>query len=178
VTGAADYAGRFVAPNGDSLVFASSGDSLLLVRGERRDLLLRDGTDSFLGPTPDFALYPIRFGRGPAGVTEVWYGGEWFAGERYRGPRQFTAPKAWQAYTGHYRIMQPWEPNFRVVLRKGGLWWIGPEGNEEPLTPTGPGSFRVGEAGSPETLRFDEIADGQALRATLSGMAYYRFFTP
>ncbi len=178
VTDPAPYAGRFVAPSGDSLVFAASGDSLLLVRGDRRDLLLRHGEDSFLGPTPEFSLYPIRFNRGPKGVTEVWYGGEWFAGERYRGPRRFAEPKEWRAYIGHYRIMQPWEPNFRVVIRKGALWWIGPEGNEEPLTPTGPGSFRVGEAGSPETLRFDEIADGQALRATLSGMAYYRFFTP
>ncbi len=178
VTDPTAYAGRFVSPDGDSLEFVASGDSLLLVRGDRREPLLRHGTDSFLGPSPDFSIYPIRFGRGPKGVTEAWYGGDWFAGESYRGPRRFTVPKEWQAYIGHYRIMQPWEPNFRVVVRKGRLWWIGPEGNEEPLTPTGAGSFRVGEPGSPETLRFDDIADGQALRATFSGMAYYRFFAP
>jgi CubicO group peptidase (beta-lactamase class C family) len=178
VKDAAEYAGRFVSASGDSLVFAASGDSLLLVRGAQRDLLLRHGGDSFLGPAPEFALYPIRFGRGPEGVTEVWYGGDWYAGARYKGPRRFTVPKEWKAYTGHYRIMQPWEPSFRIVVRKGRLWWIGPGGNEEPLTPTGPASFRVGEAGSPETLRFDAVADGQALRATFSGMAYYRYFAP
>ncbi len=175
---AAQYAGRFVSPRGDTLQFAASGDSLLLVRGAQRDLLLPHGRDSFLGPAAEFALYPIRFGRDAKGVTEVWYGDRWFAGTAYRGPRRFTTPPAWKTYTGHYRIMQPWEPNFRVVIRKGALWWIGPEGNEEPLTPTGPASFRIGEAGSAETLRFDQIVDGQALRATLSGMAYYRYFAP
>lgn len=178
VQDAPQYAGRYLSAGGDSLVFTASGDSLLLVRGEQRDLLLRHGHDSFLGPTPEFSLYPIRFGRDAAGVTEVWYGDRWYAGARYKGPRRFTAPKEWKTYTGHYRIMQPWEPNFRVVIRKGALWWIGPEGNEERLTPTGPASFRIGEAGSAETLRFDQVVDGQALRATLSGMAYYRYFTP
>lgn len=175
---AAQYAGRFLSPAGDSLTFVASGDSLLLVRGAQRDLLLPHGRDRFLGPAPEFALYPIRFGRDAKGVTEAWYGDRWFAGTAYRGPRRFTVPAAWKTYTGHYRIMQPWEPNFRVVIRKGALWWIGPEGNEEPLTPTGPASFRIGEAGSAETLRFDQVVDGQALRATLSGMAYYRYFTP
>jgi hypothetical protein len=111
-------------------------------------------------------------------VTEAWYGGEWYAGARYRGPRTFVTPAAWRAFVGHYRIMQPWEPDFRVVIRKGKLWYIGPEGDEDPLTPIGPGEFRAGEAGSAERLRFDAIVDGMALRATYSGMAYYRFFTP
>jgi hypothetical protein len=167
-----------VAPGGDSLVFVASGDSLLLVRGERRDLLLPDGKDSFLGPVPEFALYPLRFGWGPHGVTELWYAGDWYASARYEGPSKFASPKAWQAYVGHYRIMQPWEPDFRVVLRKGRLWWIGPAGDEQPLAATGPATFRVGEPGSPEELRFGDVVDGQALKATLSGMAYYRYFVP
>jgi len=31
---------------------------------------------------------------------------------------------------------------------------------------------------SAERLRFDSIVDGQALRANLSGVDYYRVFTP
>lgn len=172
------FAGRFLAPNGDSLLFMASGDSLFLVRGDRRDLLLHYGETSFLGPVPDFGLYPIRFGRTAEGVTEVWCGEAWYAGEHYTGPRRFVTPKEWRAYEGHYRIMQPWEPDFRIVLRKGQLWWIGPDGAEEPLTPTGPRTFRVGEAGSAEVLQFADVVDGGALRATLSGMAYYRYFAP
>ncbi len=174
----AQYAGRFVSATGDTLTLVATGDSLLLSRGERRDLLLPYGDGSFLGPVPEFALYPLAFARGPDGVTEVHYGGAWYAGARYAGPRRFSVPKAWQAYVGHYRIMQPWEPSFRIVLRQGGLWWIGPDGNEEALTPTGPASFRVGETGSAEEIRFSDVVDGAALTATLSGMAYYRYFTP
>ncbi len=172
------YAGRFVAPAGDTLSFEANGDSLLLVRGVRRVALRPHGDDGFLGPTPEFALFPLRFGRGPRGVTEVWYGGDWYAGERYDGPRRFAFPKGWEAYVGHYRIMQPWEPNFRIVLRKGRLWWIGPEGDEQPLTPTGAGTFRLGTPGSAEQLGFGDVVDGQALSATLSGMTYYRYFVP
>jgi len=173
-----NYAGTYHDPSGDSLVFAASGDSLLLLQDGKHTALERYGEDSFLGPAPEFALFPIRFGRDSGGVTEVWYGGHWFAGPRYHGPRTFSPPKEWLAYTGHYRITQPWEPNFRIVLRKGRLWWVGPEGDEEELTPIGPAEFRVGEPRSADRLRFETILDGKAVKAILSGMTYYRFFTP
>jgi CubicO group peptidase (beta-lactamase class C family) len=173
------YAGTFRGEAGDSLVLAAAGDSLLLIRDGRRDPLEAYDTDAFLGPRPDFALFPIRFGRDSSGaVTEVWYGGRWLAGERYIGTRTAAAPKEWQGYVGHYRIMQPWQPNFRIVLRRGRLLWIGPDGDEEVLTAVGPRQFRVGDAGSAERLRFEDIVDGKALKAVFSGMAYYRFFTP
>jgi hypothetical protein len=74
--------------------------------------------------------------------------------------------------------MQPWEPNFRIVSRRGRLWYIAPDGEEEALTPVGPAEFRVGGEGSAERLRFGEVVDGRALKAVFSGMEYYRFFTP
>jgi len=173
------YAGTFRDDVGDSLVVVAAGDSLLLLHGGRRHPLEAYDTDAFLGPRPDFALFPIRFGRDSSGrVTDVWYGGRWYAGERYTGTRPAAPPKEWQAYVGHYRIMQPWQPNFRVVLRRSRLVWIGPDGDEELLTPVGPREFRVGEAGSAERLRFADIVDGKALKAVFSGMTYYRFFTP
>lgn len=172
------YAGSFGGPSGDSLIFEASADSLLLIHAGKRSALETFDEDAFLGPTPDFDLFPIRFGRDSAGVTQAWYGGQWYAGARYRGPRSFVTPAEWRAFTGHYRIMQPWEPNFRIVIRQGKLWWIGPEGEEDQLTPMGPREFRAGEPGSAERLRFDNIVNGQALSATYSGMTYYRFFTP
>lgn len=174
----ARFSGSFVGEGHDTLTFVAAGDSLLLVRGDRRELLLPYGEDSFLGPLPEFALYPLVFTTERDSVTTVHYGGRWYAGPRYTGPRRFSVPAAWRAYPGRYRIMQPWEPDFRVVLRMGRLWWIGPEGNEEPLTPTGPGTFRIGPRGSAETLGFGDVADGAALSATLSGMTYYRYFAP
>ena len=82
-------------------------------------------------------------------------------------------------HAGHYRMHNPWLTNFRVIVRKGQLWFVWPWGDEDPLTPLDEDSFRLGwDAYSPERLRFDQIADGRALRATLSGCHYYRFFTP
>ena len=68
--------------------------------------------------------------------------------------------------------------NFRVILRRGALWLVWPTGEEESLTPVAGEVFRVGAAISPERLGFDRIVGGQAFRARLSGMDYYRFFTP
>lgn len=175
---AAEYAGTYRAPEGDSLVFAAAGDSLLLVRGSRRDVLSAYGEDAFLGPEPEFALFPIRFHRGRTAIDEVTVGARWYHRSGNPPPASPPAPRRWQAFAGHYRIMQPWEPDFRVVLRQGRLWWIGADGDEEPLTPIGPDAFRVGERGSAERIRFGDIVDGRALRATCSGMDYYRFFTP
>jgi len=170
------YAGTYTSPNGASLTFEAAGDSLFLIEGGARSLLLAYGEHAVLGPRERFPLFPLRFSGDSSGMTEVWYGGDWYAGQRYRGPRNFTVPAAWLPYPGHYRIMQPWEPNFRVVLRKGALWYVTPDGAEEPLTPLGPGEFRIGEPGSAERLRFGEVVDGKALTATLSGMEYFRFF--
>jgi hypothetical protein len=74
--------------------------------------------------------------------------------------------------------MQPWEPNFRVVLRKGRLWYVSPQGNEEEMTPLGNGEFRVGDKDSAERLSFGDVVDGQALTADYSGMQYFRYFVP
>jgi D-alanyl-D-alanine carboxypeptidase len=46
---------------------------------------------------------------------------------------------------------------------------------EQPLIPSDDGTFRVSDdPGNPETLRFDTVIDGRALRAWLSGWPYYR----
>ncbi len=170
------YAGSYTAADGRTLTFEAVGDSLFLTEGGTRAPLLAYDDKALLGPRERFPLFPLRFSGDSTGMTEVWYGSEWYAGTRYRGPRTFTAPAAWQAYPGHYRIMQPWEPNFRVVLRKGALWYVTPDGAEEPLTPIGPAEFRIGEPGSAERLSFGNVVDGKALTATLSGMEYFRFF--
>jgi hypothetical protein len=170
------YAGSYTSSDGRTLTFEAAGDSLFLSGDGARVPLLSHGDHSFLGPRNRFPLFPLQFAGDSTGMTELWYGGEWYTGERYRGPRSFTVPAAWQAYPGHYRIMQPWEPNFRVVLRKGALWYVTPDGSEEPLTPIGPAEFRIGEPGSAERLGFADVVDGRALTATLSGMQYFRFF--
>lgn len=172
-----EYRGTYTSTDGRSLTLEASGDSLTLVSGDTRVALERESRDAFLASLPEFRLFPLRFERTRGDVTGVSYGGAWYAGARYTGPRTFAHPARWTTYAGHYRIMQPWEPNFRVVLRNGKLLRILPEGGEEPMTELSPGFFRVGDLQSAERLRFDQVVEGHALRAELSGMTYYRFFT-
>jgi hypothetical protein len=142
------------------------------------------GEDRFYVNHPDFDRFTLAFGRAPADgdtpeqVIEAHHGADWYAGERYAGPRTFDRPPEWDAYPGHYRAHIPWQTNFRVVLRKGTLWLIWPAGNEEPLVPLGDGAFRIGDEVSPERLRFSQMANGLALCANLTCSDYYRFFTP
>jgi CubicO group peptidase (beta-lactamase class C family) len=179
---AAAYAGEYVSPEGGRLTLVADGDRLLLAHAGGRLALEAQGDDRFRVPHPDFALFLLAFGREKGAVVEAWHGGDWYAGPRYNGPRAFRHPSAWDAYPGHYRSQDPWFSNFRVVLRKGALWLVTPGDaaeDEQWLTPLGPGAFRVGEAAHPSgTLRFDGVVRGKAQRATYSGEAFYRTFTP
>ena len=177
VKNAADYAGTYNSADGRVLTLAAEGERLLLLRGGKKLSLEARETDAFYVPDPDFALFLLRFGRDKGKVVEAFYGADWYPGGRYAGPREFDPPEKWLAYSGHYRTPNPWEPNFRIVVRKGKLVFLTSEG-EEPVTPLGGGEFRVGEEWSAERLRFETIIDGKALRANLSGIPYFRTFTP
>src|SRR2546426_394019 len=172
----ADYAGTFISPDGRKLVLAADKERLILLHDGRRIVLEAHDDDRFYVPHADFALFLLGFGRDNGKVVEASYGPDWYAGERYAGPRAFDYPKEWDAFPGHYRTVNPWEPNFRVILRKGKLLLCTTE-DEEPITPLEGGLYRVGEDYSAERLRFDTVIGGRALQANLSGIPYYRVFT-
>lgn len=179
VENAAWYAGTYTAADGRTLVIAAEGQSLALERDGKGIPLLPRGKDAFLVNDPQFSRFLLRFGRDGGEVVELSHGPDWYAGERYRGPRHFSYPEDWTAYPGHYRSAHPWFSNFRIVLRKDRLWLVAPDGDEHALEPLGGGEFRVGnEKYSAERLRLDRIVDGKALRANLSGVDYFRAFTP
>ena len=177
VENAADYAGTYTAGE-KTITLVAEGTRLLLVHNGERIALERRGKDRFYVHHPDFNLFLLRFGRKGEAVVEAFHGPDWYVNARYAGPTNFDYPKEWQAYPGHYRTAHPWFSNFRIVLRKGALWLIHPEGGEQAVVPLGEGVFRVGnEDYSPERLRFDTIINDQALRANLSGCNYYRTLT-
>lgn len=158
---------------------AAEGGQLMMSYRDDRIPLERRGRDAFYVPHVDFSRFLLRFGRQGEAVVEVLHGPDWYPHARYAGPQDFVHPPAWTAYTGHYRSHNPWLTNFRVVLRKGELLLIEPQGDEEPLQPLEDGHFRVGaDPRSPERIRFDTPIDGRTARATLSGCPYYRTFTP
>lgn len=174
----ADYAGTFTAPGGETLTLTADGERLLLQRIDRAVPLEPRGRDEFYVNDPDFALFLLRFERHGGAVTEAVHGARWYAGSRYAGPKAFDCPPAWNAYRGHYRTTHAWFSNFRIVLRKGRLLLVSPEGSEQALVPLESGEFTLDEKESAERLRFDTIVDGRALRVNLSGVDYYRSFTP
>ncbi len=173
VPNAADYAGTYTAPDGKQLKITAAGDRLELIHKGERLALERLGPDNFWAPDPAFALFPLTFERDGDKVMEVSHGGDWYAGEGYKGPRTFEAPPEYRAYAGHYRDEDPWMGSARVILRKGRLWLGG-----APLMPLGGGLFRIGEEEhEPDRMRFEEVFDGRALRAYISGTEFRRVET-
>ena len=173
-----DYAGSYISGD-DQMVFTATGEQLTLRWQGQEAVLERRGEDSFYVSGPELELFLLEFGRDEGRVVELFHGTDWYVGEGYSGPRNFDYPNEWESYQGHYRTYNFGLTNFRVVLRKGALLLIYPSGGHEILTPLGDGLFHIGEdPRSPETMRFDSIASGQALRATYSGCPYYRTYNP
>ena len=178
VINAADYAGSYGSGE-DRMVITAQGEGLTLHWRGREAALERRGEDSFYVSHPELELFLLEFGRDGDRVVEAFHGPDWRVGEGYAGPEGFDYPKEWESYQGHYRAYNFGLTNFRVVLRKGQLLLIYPAGGHEALSSLGEGLFRIGQdPRSPETLRFDAIASGRALRATYSGCPYYRTYTP
>ncbi|HVR97069.1 MAG TPA: serine hydrolase domain-containing protein [Thermoanaerobaculia bacterium] len=173
VANAADYVGTYTAPDGRKLVLAAEGELLRLVHGNERLPIERLAPDTFLVSDQSFEMFPLSFERVDDAVVEAGYGGDWYAGKRYTGPRTFEVPPEWRAYTGHYRNENPWEGSFRVFLSKGRLSLGG-----TPLVPLGGGLFRIGEEEhSPDRLRFEDVINGKAFRAFVSGTEFRRVET-
>jgi len=165
------------------------GPSLEIVVSETGPLLRHDGRDIplekldedlFLALDAAFDRFPLRVERPTDEVVELWHGGQRYV-RAGAATRPLPEPSAeHQATAGHYRSHNPWTTNFRIVLRGDQPWLIfagAPDGfdTEQPLVAGDDDSFRVGEdPGNPETLRFDTVVDGRALRAWLSGWPYYR----
>ena len=140
---------------------------------------MRGGNDSFYVGHPDLERFLLEFGRDSGKVVEAFHGGALYIRDGYVGPHGFDHPEEWEHYPGHYRAHNPGLSNYRIVLRKGALLLVFPTGGKESLVPLDDGLFRIGDdPRSPETLRFDAVTSGQALRAVYSGCPYYRIAAP
>lgn len=180
VENGAEFVGSYTSPAGDSLVFETV-DSHLLVQHEGEPIVLEgSGKDSFFTPHPDLNRYVFIFGRDEDGaVVEVTHGPRWFTNPSYGGPTEFTVPETWTAYTGRYRSYSPWFPYFEILTRKDQLVAVIGTGSESGsgemvLQGSGEGVFLPGEMPTPEVLRFENILDGEALRATWSGHEFFK----
>jgi D-alanyl-D-alanine carboxypeptidase len=181
VKNASEYAGTYRTLSGETLAVEAQGESLRLNNYHGRTITLHQhGKDEFLAADPEFNLFPLVFSRQNDKVVEAFYGDTWYLGQNYSGPREFKTPAEWASYPGHYRSNQAWLNNFRIVLRKGQLRLVLPDGEEWPMTPDGKGGFWAGDEGRPpqEEVSCDTPVHGETLRCLLSGQGYYRVFTP
>ena len=178
VVNAGDYAGAYNSAT-YCLTLTGQGERLNLNWRGLDVVLQQRGEDTFYVPHPELERYLLEFGREGDRVVEVFHGPDWYVGEGYTEPVSFDHPPEWDGLAGHYRTYNFGLTNFRVVLRKGSLLVVYPGGSHEPLVPLGDGLFRIGDdPRSPETILFDAVASGRALRALYSGCPYYRTYTP
>ena len=172
------YAGTFSSDRDQMVVRADGGRLVLHWRGE--DIALEQrGEDIFYVPHPDLELFLLEFGREDERVTEVFHGADRYVSDESAASDDPGCPLEWEGYLGHYRTYNFGLTNFRIVSRKGKLLLIYPQGWHDVLTPIGESLFRIGDDPlSPETISFDSVASGKALRAVYSGCPYYRTYTP
>jgi hypothetical protein len=179
VPNAGDLVGSYRDPDtGSILALLAEGDGLAAEVYGERVRLLRAAEERFLLSLPGFERFTLNEVRRDGAVAGLVHGSRrWLRDGASDDPRPHDP--ALEVFEGHYRSPSPWLTNFRVVQRNGALVWILPGGWEEPMTPLGNGTFRVGaEEWSPERLRFDAVVDARALRADRAGCEYYRAFTP
>lgn len=179
IPGAAAFVGRYADSTGRALSLAQRGDRLFLEENGRRIPLYRAGRDAFVVADTGWARFPLRAIREGDQVVELVHGAQWFRVAGRPVPPTPVAPAAWRAYAGHYRAQVPFDSNFRVIVRRGVMLLVSPEGVEEPLVSVGDGEFRVGrDPRAPERVRFADVVSGRALRLNLSGTEYYRATAP
>ena len=184
------YAGTYADERGGSpLCVSAEGDRLSVNQSGGADIVLEHiSGNAFCAPRDDFDPYPLRFrsaedGGDDAPMVEVHHGPAVYVREG-NAPleSELPSPPEWAAYPGHYRSHAPYVSNFRVILRRGRLFLVWPNGGEEPLTPHpsdsgGSQRFLVGPPGEPtaEWLRFDTVVGRRALRILWAGGgSFYR----
>lgn len=175
VANAADYAGTLTASDGSKLVLTSQSDRLLLQYAGATIVLEQAAPDLFFVKHPDWDLFLLGFGREQGKVVEAFHGGRWWTNAGYTGAKTFQYPVEWDAYAGHYKSDSPWYGSTRLVVRKGKLLVEG----LQPLEQIEPRVFRVaGQSVDVDRILFDTVIDGRAMRATYSGIEFFRASTP
>ena len=171
----ARYSGTYTSPDGE-LSISLDGERLRIENNGTVAPMEHLGGDRFVSRHPSFDRFVLRFDQD---ASQVVHGERRFTRQGVADEPAPSYPDRWLDFVGHYRSHNPWRTNFRIIIRDGKLLLVEPSSSgEKVLVPLQGNEFRIDEHESPERLRFDQIAGGQALRANLSGCDFYRFFTP
>jgi D-alanyl-D-alanine carboxypeptidase len=187
------FAGTYRAADGSTLDFTAVSGGLSVKEGNGAAragggtvVLSPLGIDAFRTPTADPNALPFIFGRAgnaaAAAVTEVSHGARWYVNARYSGANDVATPPEYLGYVGHYENHNPEGPSVRVYVRQGKLMALEEgevsAGGAVELVRIGPGTFRPTQpAYDPESVQFDTMIEGHALRMIMTGTPLYRMDT-
>jgi CubicO group peptidase (beta-lactamase class C family) len=175
IKNAADFAGVYGSPSGSKVQVVAAGSALSIVAGNKNIPLESQGGDVFLADEYSWLRFPLVFGRSNGKLVELSHGSDWYVNEKYTGPKSFSTPAEYGAFTGHYRSDSPWFRSTRIVLRKGKLWAEG----TTPLEPIGKALFRPGrDSFSPDVIEFLQVVNGKSLLLKTNGSDRWRVEIP
>ncbi len=177
VGNAREYSGQFDGED-RSLRVRSSGNRLSLNIGRKDITMVKREDDTFLANYPCLDIFMMRFERENGKVKRIINGPDVYERHGHIKDSKTRPPKSAEEFEGHYRSYNPWLSNFRIISRNGKLMFVDPSGKEQDMSRLPDGSFRIGDAASPERVRFDSVVRGKASHAVLSGGDFYRTFTP
>ena len=175
VANAADFAGVFTDGSRSLEILADDDALFVSYEGQRIPLERLSEPDQFIARHRALDRFAMVFGRKDekvpdSAVVEIRWGGDWYRNSRYEGPVEFSHPKDWESYVGHYRNENPWIGSLRIVLCKGKLTIDG----TMPLEPDGD-LFRLRSSPyNTDWIRFGEIVNGRCMRLKLSGSDLWR----
>jgi len=186
VKDAADFVGAYSSTDGKTIEITGDGKLFASVEGKKIQLERGSG-DSFQAVDPELTRYSFLFGRGkgetdqqgdkqkakPGPVVELMHGSGWYTNARYTGPKTFSVPTEYAAFTGTYLGAGGFEgEQAEIAIVKGQLWVVG----ESPLERVGENEFRPTEdAPNPERAEFHFIVNGKARRLKFTGADFVRF---
>lgn len=173
VVRAADYAGTYTSAGGATFTIAASNDRLTLTHAGSTFAMYPRGGGTFWTNDPAFRTFGLRFGRNNNGqIVEANSGPQWFPNDRYSGPRNFSYPPAWNAFTGKYETIDAngyyWP--LHVYALKGRLFADG-----TPLRYVRGTLFHMGEQSwQPSWIRFEEPLADKTQIVKMPGTTLYR----
>ncbi len=165
---AADFAGRYVGPAGDAVVFEVTPTGLALLAGGTRGRIKAAGESSFVTDHAGYETHIFEFAAATGRRDRLWYGDTLY-GRDAALPQPCSNP-AIAGLAGIYLSNDPWVGGLSVVARGDALVMEG----AGPLTHHADGSWRFADPLSCERVWFDHSIAGRTQRTNLSGSTMWR----
>lgn len=167
------YAGRFVAEDGDAFDIVAGKDEITLKRAGRESRMQSAAGPLFATTDPDFAVTGVVFDVDKELAVRAWVGEKEYLRDPTAGYLP-PAPAQLQALAGRYDNDDRWAGPLYVYARDGRLFI----GNVEELHPLRDGTWRLGdEDWSPERIAFSGYVNGRPEQLLFSGTPFTRRFS-